>query len=35
MELLGFLRSRDKVKTLYLHYNNAYSHKTWQDDDLP
>ena len=25
------MRSRDKRKT-YLRYNNAYGHKTWEDD---
>ena len=29
------VRSHDKLKTLYLHYYNAYGHKTWQDDVLP
>ena len=28
----GLFRSRDKLKT-YLHYHNAYDHKTWQDHD--
>ena len=27
-------RSRDKLKPLYLHYHNVYSHQTWQDGDL-
>ena len=27
--------SRDKLKTLYLQYQLAYGHQTWQDDDLP
>ena len=31
----GLVRSRDKLKTLYLHYHNAYGHKTRQDDVLP
>ena len=26
--------TRDKLKTFYLHYHNAYDHKTWQGDDL-
>ena len=30
------MRSRDKLKILYLHYHHAYGHKTWQGDhDLP
>ena len=28
-------RSRDKLKTLYLHYQSAYGHQTWQDGNLP
>ena len=30
----GFARSRNKLKT-YMHYRNAYGHKTRLDDDLP
>ena len=26
---------RDKLKSLYLYYHNAYGHQTWQDGDLP
>ena len=29
------MRLRDKLKTLYFHYHNAYGHKTWKDDNLP
>ena len=29
-----FVRSRDKVKLLYLHYLSAYGHQTLQDDNL-
>ena len=28
-------RSRDKLKTLYLHYPSVYSHPSWQDGNLP
>ena len=28
------MRSRDKEKTLYLHYHNAYVHQTYQDGDI-
>ena len=28
-------RSRDKLKILYLHFQCAYGHQTWQDDNLP
>ena len=28
-------RRHDKLKLLYLHYPNAYGHKTWQAGDLP
>ena len=31
----GFVRSRDKLKSSYLHYHSAHGHQTWQDDDLP
>ena len=31
----GLARSRDKLKPLYLHYHNAYDHKTWHGGDLP
>ena len=27
--------SRDKLKTLYLQYHNAYVHNTYQGDDIP
>ena len=27
-------RSRDKLKTLYLHYQSAYSQQIWQDVNL-
>ena len=30
----GLVRSRDNIKSLYLHYHSAYVHQTWQDDDL-
>ena len=30
----GPSRSRDKLKSLYLHYRNVYGHKIWQDDGL-
>ena len=30
-----FAESRDKLKSLYLHYHNIYGHKIWQDSDLP
>ena len=33
--LRGIPRSRDKLKSLYIHYNNTYAHNTWQDDELP
>ena len=26
----GFVRSYDKLKSLYLHYHSVYGHKTWQ-----
>ena len=29
------MKSRDKLKTLYLYYHNDYGHKAWQYDDLP
>ena len=29
------MKLRDKLKSLYLHYHTAYSHQTWQDDNLP
>ena len=25
----GLVRSRDKLKLLYLHYRSAYGHQTW------
>ena len=31
----GVVRSRDKLKPLYLHYHSAHGHQTWQDDSLP
>ena len=31
----GFVRSCDKLKTLYLHSHSARGHKNWQKDDLP
>ena len=31
----GFIRSHDKLKPLYLHYQRAYGHQTWQDGNLP
>ena len=27
--------SREKWKTLYLPYQSAYFHQSWQDDNLP
>ena len=27
-------RSRDKLKTLYLNYESAYGHQTWEDGNL-
>ena len=27
-------RSRDRLKTLHLHYRNAYGHKIYQSDDI-
>ena len=27
--------SPQPLKTLYLHYHNAYGHQTWQGGDLP
>ena len=27
-------RSHENLKTLYLHYQSAYSHQTWQDGNL-
>ena len=27
--------SRDKLKTLYLQYHNAYGHNTYQGDNIP
>ena len=32
--LRGFVRSHEKVESLYLHYQNAYGHQTWLDDEL-
>ena len=29
------LRSCDKLKALYFHYQSAYGHQTWQDVNLP
>ena len=34
LESSAFERSRDKLKQLYLHYYNSYSHHTWQDSNL-
>ena len=34
MKLRGFVRSRDKLKTMYLHYHNGHGHKLWQNIDL-
>ena len=31
----GFAISRDKLKTIYLHYHNANVYQTWQSGDLP
>ena len=31
----GLARSHDKLKPLYLHYHNAYDHKTWHGGELP
>ena len=31
----GPARLREKLKLLYLHYQNIYGHKTMQDGDLP
>ena len=31
----GLVRSRDKLKPLYLHYHSAFVHQSWQDGDLP
>ena len=31
----GLVRSRDKLKPLYLHYHSTYGHQTWQDGNLP
>ena len=28
-------RSRDKLKTLYLHYQRIYAHQAWQNGNLP
>ena len=28
-------KSRDKLKKLYLNYQSAYGHQTWQDGKLP
>ena len=30
----GLLKSRDKLKALYLHHHSAYSHQTWQGGGL-
>ena len=30
----GLARSRDKLKPLYLYYQNGYSQETWQDGDI-
>ena len=30
----GFAKSRDKLKALYIHYQNAYGYKTWHNCDL-
>ena len=32
--LRGFIRSHEKLESLYLHYQNAYGHQTWQDVNL-
>ena len=34
------MRSRDKLKTFYLHYRNTYAHQTWEsgyiyNEELP
>ena len=29
------MKSRDKLKSLYLHYHHALDHKTSQNGDLP
>ena len=29
----GLARSREKLEQLYLHYHNAYGHKTWRDGE--
>ena len=29
------MRSRNKLKLLYLHYHNIYGHQTSQDGDIP
>ena len=34
LESCGLARSCEKVKTLYLHYHNAYCHQIWQGGDL-
>ena len=31
----GRVKSRDNLKSLYLHYHSAYGHQTWQTGDLP
>ena len=31
----GLARSRDSLKSLYLHYHSTYDHQTWQAGDLP
>ena len=30
----GFAKSRNKLKTSYLHYRSAYENQTWQGGDI-
>ena len=34
LESRDLVRSCDKLKILYVHYQNAYGHETWQDGYL-
>ena len=31
----GLARSREILKSLYIHYYSAYGYQTWQDGNLP
>ena len=34
LEERGLVRLRDKLRILYLHYNNTYDHQSWQDGSV-